>query len=98
MKYAFLVMGSYDSRTDRAEIQNGATRIIGVCSVEEACEIARTLQAEGVACIELCGAFGPEGARRIIEATGGKLPIGYVVHFPEQDDLFAAAFPGDKKK
>ena len=40
----------------------------------------------------------PRGARRIIEATGGKLPIGYVVHFPEQDDLLASAFPGDKKK
>ena len=47
MKYAFLVMGSYDSAADRAEIRNGATRIIGVSSVEEACEIARTLQAEG---------------------------------------------------
>ena len=92
MKYAFLVMGSYDSTADRAEIQNGATRIIGVSSVEEACEIARTLQAEGVACIELCGAFGEEGARRVIDATGGTLAVGYVVHFPGQDGLFKAVF------
>lgn len=92
MKYAFLVMGHYDSRTDRAEIQNGATRIIGVRSVEEACEIARGLQTEGVACIELCGAFGEEGARRVIDATGGTLAVGYVVHFPEQDGLFRAVF------
>lgn len=56
MKYAFLVMGSYDSRTDRAEIQNGATRIIGVSSVEEACEIARGLQAEGVGPASSCAA------------------------------------------
>ena len=92
MKYAFLVMGSYDSRTDRAELQNGAARIIGVSSVEEACGIARTLQAEGVACVELCGAFGEEGARRVIEATGGTLAVGYVVHFPQQDELFRAVF------
>ena len=92
MKYAFLVMGGYDSAADRAEIRNGATRIIGVSSVEEACEIARTLQAEGVACIELCGAFSKEGARRVIDATGGTLAVGYVVHFPEQDGLFKAVF------
>ena len=92
MKYAFLVMGDYDCRRDRAEIRNGSTRIVGVSSVEEACETARALQAEGVACIELCGAFCETGARRVIDATGGTLPVGYVVHFPEQDGLFRAVF------
>ena len=92
MKYAFLVMGDYDCRRDRAEIRNGSTRIVGVSSVEEACETARALQAEGEACIELCGAFGETGARRVIDATGGTLPVGYVVHFPEQDGLFRAVF------
>ena len=45
-----------------------------------------------MACIELCGAFGEEGARRVIDATGGTLAVGYVVHFPEQDGLFKAVF------
>ena len=95
MKYAFLVMGDYDCRRDRAEIRNGSTRIVGVSSVEEACETARALQAEGVACIELCGAFGPDGARQVIEATGNRIPVGYVTHLPEQEAVYRAAFPND---
>ena len=47
---------------------------------------------EGVDCIELCGAFEEEGARRVIEATGNKVPVGYVVHLPSQDPLFQALF------
>ncbi|MFQ7574196.1 MAG: DUF6506 family protein [Lachnospira sp.] len=32
----------------------------------------------------MCGAFGENGARAVIEATENKLPIGYVTHLPEQ--------------
>ncbi|WP_368295957.1 DUF6506 family protein, partial [Enterocloster citroniae] len=39
-----------------------------------------------------CGAFEEEGARRVIEATGNKVPVGYVVHLPSQDPLFQALF------
>ena len=98
MKIGFMAMGNYDLQRDQATLRGGETRLVGVADLDQACQVAREMQEVGVGCIELCGAFGPEGARRIIEATGGKLPIGYVVHFPEQDDLFAAAFPGDKKK
>ena len=28
----------------------------------------------------------------IIEATGNTLPVGYVVHFKEQDELFDSLF------
>ena len=42
--------------------------------------------------IELCGAFGEEGARRIIEATGHSIAVGYVTHFPEDDELFLQTF------
>ena len=54
---------------------------------------AKRLCASGVGCIELCGAFGPAGARAVIEATGNRIPVGYVTHLPEQDDLYARAFP-----
>ena len=50
---------------------------------------------QGVGCIELCGAFGPDGARRIIEATGNRIPVGYVTHLPEQEAVYRAAFPND---
>lgn len=92
MKFAFLIMLSTHTDCDRAKINDGSAQIIGVTSLEEAVAAAKTLQAEGVGCIELCGAFGEAGAKAIIEATGGKLPIGYVTHLPEQNDVYAAAF------
>ena len=42
--------------------------------------------------IELCGAFEKEGAREIIDATDGKIPIGFVTHLDFQDSLFDELF------
>ena len=70
----------------------------GVTTPEEAAaflERDRELLEQGVGCIELCGAFGPDGARRIIEATGNRIPVGYVTHLPEQEAVYRAAFPND---
>ncbi|MCB5406456.1 DUF6506 family protein [Thomasclavelia ramosa] len=47
---------------------------------------------EGVGCIELCGAFGKAGAKTIIEVTENKIPIGYVTHLPEQDEIYDLTF------
>ena len=65
----------------------------GVSTLEDACAAARELLEQGVGCIELCGAFGPDGARRIIEATGNRIPVGYVTHLPEQEAVYRAACP-----
>ncbi len=92
MKFAYLIMGKFDDRTDKAEIQNGTAQIIGVASIEAAIKVARRLQNEGVDCIELCGAFGEDGARKIIEATENKLPIGYITHLKEQDEVYNMLF------
>ena len=92
MKFAFLVMGNFSSQKDRATFSDGETSMIGVSSLEEAKSVAKKLADEGVACIELCGAFEETGARAIIEATGGKLLVGFVTHLPEQDSLFQAVF------
>ena len=46
----------------------------------------------GIGCIELCGAFGESGAKAIIEATENKIPVGYVTHLPEQNDIYASVF------
>ena len=92
MKFTFLIMGDFDSSKDRAAIHGGAAQIIGVPSVEEACGEAVTLERDGIGCIELCGAFKAEDARRVIEATGNKIPVGFVTHLPEQDEIFAKAF------
>ena len=86
MRFAFIMMGSF-SREDRTVI-NEENAVIGVSSLDEAIAEARALQKEGVRAIELCGAFGEEGARKIIEATGHRIAVGYVTNFPEDDQLF----------
>lgn len=92
MKFAFLIMGNFDYNIDNATIHGGEAQIIGVADVEEACAAAKKLQKEGVGCIELCGAFGETGAKAIIEATGYQLPIGYITHLPEQNELYRMTF------
>lgn len=92
MTFAFIILGDFDAAKDRAVIRDGAARIIGVANLEEACAAARELQSLGVGCIELCGAFGEEGAWAVIRATQNKLPVGFVTHLPEQEELYRAAF------
>lgn len=56
----------------------------GVGSVEEGCLLAARLEQEGCKLIELCGGFGAEGAKKVIEAVGGRIPVGYIEYFPEE--------------
>ena len=42
--------------------------------------------------IELCGAFRESGAREVIDATCGKIPVGFVTHLDCQNDLFDEIF------
>ena len=70
-RFAFFVM-SGDYRPEkihaRFSIPGCETLLYGVPSVEAACALARRLAADGtVPRIELCGAFGPEGARQVIQ-------------------------------
>ncbi|EGC77969.1 hypothetical protein HMPREF9727_00684 [Treponema denticola MYR-T] len=92
MKFAFLILGDFNEKTDRALIHGGSAQIIGVADMEEAVHVAKELCTKGIGCIELCGAFGEKGARRIIEATGNTIPIGYITHLAEQDGVYKAAF------
>lgn len=92
MKFVYMIMGPFDSKLDRKAIgKNSNAEIIGVKNLEEAKEISKSLI--GIAdVIELCGAFGKEGAREIIDATNGKIPVGFVTHFDFQNDLFDELF------
>lgn len=92
MKFAFIIMGEFEMQRDKAIIHHGTAQIVGVSNIAEACITAKELYAKGVDCIELCGAFGDEGAKKIIEATQNKIPIGYVIHLPEQDEVYRLAF------
>lgn len=92
-KFAFLIMGDFYPEKDIVSIHNGGATMIGVPNIEEACKVAKTLQENGVECIELCGAFEESGAREIIAATNNKIAVGYTVHLPEQDALYKTLFP-----
>lgn len=32
--------------------------------------------------------FWGDGAKEIIKATGNKIPVGYITHLPEQDEIY----------
>ncbi|MEO1772619.1 DUF6506 family protein [Candidatus Enterococcus ferrettii] len=92
MRFAFIILGDFDTTVDKASIHQETAQIIGVSSVEQACIVAEKLHTDGVDCIELCGAFGEDGANKIIAATKNEIPIGYVVHFEKQNELFEKLF------
>ncbi|MEG1835997.1 MAG: DUF6506 family protein [Oscillospiraceae bacterium] len=92
MKFGFIIMGDFNIDKDFAKIHNDTAQIIGVSNLDEACTAAKKLYRDGIGCIELCGAFGENGAKEIIIATENKIPIGYVTHLSEQDELFNSAF------
>lgn len=94
-KFAFLMMGpNHDPKKDYAcfESSNRIAYICVVSNYEDAKKKILELMEDGVGAIELCGAFGKEKARELIELTGNKIAIGYVIHEPEQDPVFDAFF------
>lgn len=94
-KFAVIQMGpTYTPEEHRATFQlpNMAVYIRTVRNFAEATACVQELAADGVGCIELCGAFGPAQTRELIECTGGKIAIGYGTHFPEQTEMFNAFF------
>lgn len=92
MKFAFLIMGNFTSEVDSASIHGGTAQIIGVESIRDASTVARKLYEDGIDCIELCGAFGADGAKKIIEVTENKVPVGYITHLREQDEIYRSVF------
>lgn len=102
MRFAFLILGPrFEPERDRAAILDGTAaildgtaQIVGVPTVEQAARQAERLCREGVDCIELCGAFGEAGARAVIAATHNQVPVGFVTHLPEQEELFRTTFGG----
>ncbi len=54
------------------------SNVIGVGSVDEACEAAKQLVKKGVTLIELCSAFKAEDAKSIFEAIEGSAKVGYI--------------------
>jgi hypothetical protein len=93
--WAFIYTGKgCDPARDRVVVGSPSCRCItvGVERAEQGVEVARALVGEGVQLIELCGGFGPVWAGRIVEATGGAVPVGAVGFGPEAIDQLHALF------
>lgn len=86
-KWAMVIMNQgYDPDKDsaRLDLEQVDTYILTVRNPEEAVELAKRLGEEGFGTIEVCGAFGEDLARRMYEATGCRVPVGYVTTPPDQ--------------
>lgn len=89
-KFAMMLMDQqYCSWKDYAVLETQAveTHIITVNSPEQAIEMARQLAVDGFGAIEVCGAFGEELARRMYEATGKTVSVGYIVCPEDEKEL-----------
>lgn len=60
--------------------------LVGCDNIDAACEKAVELADKGIQLLELCGGFHAEGCRRVIEAVQGRIPVGYVDFFPEEQE------------
>ena len=89
--FIFIVPGA-DSTKHRAKVATPSLElsVVGVKDLDDAVDVAQGLVAEGVQLIELCAGFGPVGTARIIEAVGGKIPIGSVSYGVESIGKFLA--------
>lgn len=91
--FAFLIKSpEFSSSEDIAYIHDRQAAIIGVRDIDDAVSAAVKLKNEGITCIEVCGAFTEDEVRKLIEATDGQIPIGYVTHLKAQDKLFRKTF------
>lgn len=69
-----------DPRIDRLVIERGGVRstVVAVPEQSAVVQVAVDLVRDGVQFIELCGGFEPVWAGKVIEATGGSIPVGCV--------------------
>ena len=92
MRFAFIFINDGLDGIERTSVRDGDSIFVGVRDLDEACMEAARLESEEIGCIELCGAFGEDGARAVMEATGMRVPVGYIVHLPEMDGVYEKAF------
>lgn len=96
--FIYLGLGDEDPAVDRAMIERGGltTTIVAVPERSAAVEVAADLVDAGAQSIELCGAFGPKWVAEVVEATGGRVPVGGVNYGMESVPALASLFaPAD---
>lgn len=93
--WAFIyVSKECDPTIHKATIDSPGFRCIciGVDQVDAACEVAKKIVAEGCQLIELCGAFDQNSTQKVIDATEGAVPVGFVSYFPGNEEKIKLIF------
>lgn len=80
-----------EGRIHTVETPASRTLLVGMPDVAAAVRFATTIDRD-VQLVELCGAFGPLGTARIIEALEGRVPVGSVNYGGEATDGLHAIF------
>jgi hypothetical protein len=93
--FIYLGEGDEDPATDRAVLKTGGltTTFVAVPDAAAASRVAKDLVDAGAQSIELCGGLGPKVVAEVVEATGGKVPVGGVTYGVESIHSLAALFP-----
>lgn len=94
-RFGFIVTGAgLDPLRDRSLMSSDRFQMIavGVPTAAAGVDVARSLVAEGVQLIELCGGFGPAGTAAVLAAVAGAVPVGSVGYGPESIDALARLF------
>ncbi|WP_280265731.1 DUF6506 family protein [Nocardia wallacei] len=83
-----------DPHRDISVVDTGTCRtvLVGLGAPDQAPGAAARLVADGAQLIELCGAFGPIWAARVIERIGAAIPVGAVGYGPEATGPLHALF------
>ncbi len=70
-----------DPVADRHELDRDGQRtlLVPVPDATVAPEVARQLVDDGVQLVELCGGFTAVAGARVVEAVGGRVPVGQVM-------------------
>ena len=79
--FGFIVVGDdfvQEQGTDKFKM-----KVVGVSKPKLAIDVAKSMVAEGIQAIELCGAFSPVVVGKIIEAIEFKVPVGTVSYGAE---------------
>ncbi len=92
-KYAFIMRDPSYSEPKSAQIDSPAFAITvyAVGTVEQACDVAKQLVADGIQLIELCGAFKGTMIDEVIKAIDGKVPVGHM-EYSEEEAMKLQAF------
>lgn len=86
--YAFIFIGpglTPEANTVETSSPLFKATVVGVETVDQACDSAKHLVKNCAQMIELCGGFDEEAVQKVIHAIDGQVPVGSVAYSdPEQ--------------